>query len=131
MLEVKTNKEVRNIKENVYFGLDLKMCIILITGIIINTVIYFVSAPFIEESFRGVIITVCICPFIFFAFYKKDGLTGWRYIKNWLYYNSLPDYFFFSGSSLWKVPDKKIKIRRWKRDEKQTEQTGKDNHSEA
>lgn len=128
MLEVKMNKEVRDVKENVFFGFSLKPLIILGIGIVINTILYFTVGQMIEESFRVVIIIIGICPFIFLAFYQKDGLTGWQYIKSWLYYHSMPEYFFFVGHSLWRELEGQT---RTKKGEKNEHKAGKGDNAET
>ena len=101
MLEVKTNNEIREVKANVFFGLGIKQILILGPGIVLNLILYFNVWQQLPDVLGTLLTILFICPFIFLASPPKDGLTGYRYIRKWLYYYAMSEYIFFSGRSLW------------------------------
>jgi hypothetical protein len=82
-LEVKINKEIRNFKESIFFGLSLRqfLCSLLAVGASLG--IFFLLRRFLGMSEVGWICVVGAAPFAFMGFFRYQGLPLERVLLAW------------------------------------------------
>ena len=92
-MEVNINKEIRNYKEQLILGLDLKTCIIFASGlvIVIGEYIFFQRYLGLDSSITAPIYVVTALPIGFLALFKYNNMTAWQVAKVWFRYHFVQD----------------------------------------
>lgn len=84
-MEVKINKEIRQYKENIFFGLSLRQFICSVLACIVAVGIYFIFKPILNNT--GTVSWLCIAgavPFALLGFAKYNGMTAEKFIVAWI-----------------------------------------------
>ena len=84
-MEIKINKEIKNYKESIFFGLSLRQFFCVVISCILAVISYFLF-----KNKLGLEITSWICiivslPFIFIGFVKYNGMNFEDVIKSFIY----------------------------------------------
>ena len=83
-MEVKINKEIRQYKENIFFGLSLRQFVYSFIACIVAIVIYFIFRPIFNI---GTVSWLCIAgavPFALLGFVKYNGMTAGQFFIAWV-----------------------------------------------
>lgn len=88
-MEVKINKEIREFKEQIYFGLSLRQFICSVLACAMSVFLYFCF-----NELLGVEISSWICmlgafPFVFIGFFHYNGMPAEKFILAWIRFNLL------------------------------------------
>ena len=84
-MEVKINKEIRQYKENIFFGLTLRQFICSVLACVVAVGIYFIFKPILNNT--GTVSWLCIAgavPFALLGFAKYNGMTAEKFIVAWI-----------------------------------------------
>lgn len=84
-MEVKINKEIRQYKENIFFGLTLRQFICSALACVVAIGIYFIFKPILNNT--GTVSWLCIAgavPFALLGFAKYNGMTAEKFIVAWI-----------------------------------------------
>lgn len=84
-MEIKINKEIRQYKENIFFGLSMRqfICSLLACGVAVG--IYFIFKPIFKNT--GTVSWLCIAgavPFVLLGFLKYNGMTAEKFFIAWV-----------------------------------------------
>ncbi len=82
-MEVKINKEIRNFKESIFFGLSLRQFVCALLAIGTSLGIFFLLNRFIGTSEVGWICVVGAAPFALLGFFRYQGLPLERILFAW------------------------------------------------
>ena len=93
-MEVKINREIRDFKENVYFGLDFRQLIFSMIACIVALGLYFLLKPYFSNETLSWICILGAIPFALMGFVKIDGYYFERYLKNWF------EFYFLTPKTL-------------------------------
>ena len=115
------NKEVRDYKETLFFGLNLRQCVCSALAIIVAIVLYFrLKSRFSNEPLSWVCM-LGAAPFAAMGFFKYQGMTAEQFAMNWVYTVLLePKCFPFQTEGGVKLPRKKKRKERKYVQENQT-----------
>lgn len=83
-MEVKINKEIRQYKENIFFGLSLRQFVYSFIACIVAIGIYFIFRPIFNI---GTVSWLCIAgavPFALLGFVKYNGITAGQFFIAWV-----------------------------------------------
>lgn len=83
-MEVKINKEIRQYKENIFFGLSLRQFICSVLACVVAVGIYFIFKPIFNT---GTVSWLCIAgavPFALLGFAKYNGMTAEKFVIAWI-----------------------------------------------
>lgn len=83
-MEVKINKEIRQYKENIFFGLSLRQFVYSFIACIVVIGIYFIFRPIFNI---GTVSWLCIAgavPFALLGFVKYNGMTAGQFFIAWV-----------------------------------------------
>lgn len=83
-MEVKINKEIRQYKENIFFGLSLRQFVYSFIACIVAIEIYFIFRPIFNI---GTVSWLCIAgavPFALLGFVKYNGMTAGQFFIAWV-----------------------------------------------
>lgn len=83
-MEVKINKEIRQYKENIFFGLSLRQFVYSFIACIVAIGIYFIFKPIFNI---GTVSWLCIAgavPFALLGFVKYNGMTAGQFFIAWV-----------------------------------------------
>lgn len=83
-MEVKINKEIRQYKENIFFGLSLRQFVYSFIACIMAIGIYFIFRPIFNI---GTVSWLCIAgavPFALLGFVKYNGMTAGQFFIAWV-----------------------------------------------
>ncbi len=83
-MEVKINKEIRQYKENIFFGLSLRQFVYSFIACIVAIGIYFIFRPIFNI---GTVSWLCIAgavPFALLGFVKYNGMTAGQFFIAWV-----------------------------------------------
>lgn len=126
-MEVKINKEIRQYKEQIFFGLSARQLICSILACTVSILIYFIFKPILKNV--GTVSWLCIAgavPFVLLGFFKYNGMTAEKFIVAWIKSEILiPKRLVFKPSNLYlemyKQSEKNIKKskRKKKKSDKQ------------
>ena len=84
-MEIRINKEIRQYKENIFFGLSLRQFIFSVLSCIIAVILYFTLKSMTNNI--EVISWLCIIgilPFVLLGFFKYNGLTADKFFIAWI-----------------------------------------------
>lgn len=115
------NKEVRDYKETLFFGLNLRQCVCSALAIIVAIGLYFsLKNRFSNEPLSWVCM-LGAAPFAAMGFFKYQGMTAEQFAMNWVYTVLLePKCFPFQTEGGIKLPYKKKRKERKHVQENQT-----------
>lgn len=102
-MEVKINKEIRQYKENIFFGLSLRQFICSALACVVAVGIYFIFKPILKNT--GTVSWLCIAgtvPFVLLGFVKYNGMTAEKFFIAWIKSEILtPKKLVFKPSNLY------------------------------
>ncbi len=102
-MEVKINKEIRQYKENIFFGLSLRQFICSALACVVAVGIYFIFKPILKNT--GTVSWLCIAgtvPFALLGFVKYNGMTAEKFFIAWIKSEILtPKKLVFKPSNLY------------------------------
>ena len=84
-MEVKINKEIRQYKENIFFGLTMRQFICSALACIVAVGIYFITKPIFNNT--GTVSWLCMAgavPFALLGFVKYNGMTAEKFFIAWV-----------------------------------------------
>ena len=84
-MEVKINKEIRQYKENIFFGLTMRQFVCSALACIIAVGIYFITKPIFNNT--GTTSWLCMAgavPFALLGFVKYNGMTAEKFFMAWV-----------------------------------------------
>ncbi len=84
-MEVKINKEIRQYKENIFFGLTMRQFVCSALACIVVVGIYFITKPIFNNI--GTVSLLCMAgavPFALLGFVKYNGMTSEKFFIAWV-----------------------------------------------
>lgn len=115
------NKEVRDYKETLFFGLNLRQCVCSALAIIVAIVLYFSLKSRLSNEPLSWVCMLGAAPFAAMGFFKYQGMTAEQFVINWVYTVLLePKCFPFQTEGGVKLPRKKKRKERNHVQENQT-----------
>lgn len=115
------NKEVRDYKETLFFGLNLRQCVCSALAIIVASVLYFSLKHRLSNEPLSWVCMLGAVPFAAMGFFKYQGMTAEQFAMNWVYTVLLePKCFPFQIEGGIKLPHKKKRKERKHVQENQT-----------
>lgn len=84
-MEVKINKEIRQYKENIFFGLTMRQFVCLALACIVAVGIYFITKPIFNNT--GTVSWLCMAgavPFALLGFVRYNGMTAEKFFIAWV-----------------------------------------------
>lgn len=115
------NKEVRDYKETLFFGLNLRQCVCSALAIIVAIVLYFSLKHRLSNEPLSWVCMLGAAPFAAMGFFKYQGMTAEQFAMNWVYTVLLePKCFPFQTEGGIKLPRKKQRKERNHVQENQT-----------
>ena len=115
------NKEVRDYKETLFFGLNLRQCVCSALAIIVAIVLYFSLEHRLSNAPLSWVCMLGAAPFAAMGFFKYQGMTAEQFAMNWVYTVLLePKCFPFQTEGGVKLPRKKKRKERNHVQENQT-----------
>lgn len=123
-MEVKINKEIRNYKESMFFGLSMRQFIFSVLAVAVAVVLYFVLKPIVGMETVSWVCILGAAPFAAIGFVTYHGMTAEKFLWAWikseillpkrltfrptnLYYEALKDEYTKSEKEVLKKHDKK------------------------
>lgn len=101
-MEVKINKEIRNYRESMFFGLSLRQFFFSLAAVAVAVVLYFVLSPHVGTESVSWLCVLGAAPFAFMSFFSYHGMTAEQFILNWFKTTVMePQQFPFRSESLW------------------------------
>lgn len=99
-MEVKINKDIREIQETIFFGLSMRQFIFSVLACIVAVILYFLlRGHFGIETLSWVCILGAV-PFAILGFVKYNGMTAEQFIWSWLKSKFiLPTHFYFKAEN--------------------------------
>ena len=79
-LEVRINKEVRDYRESIFFGLSLRQCLFSLFAVAVAVGLYFVLHRFVEGSSYDWLCVLAAFPFALGGFFQYNGMTAGRFL---------------------------------------------------
>lgn len=83
-MEVKINREIRDYKENMFFGLSLRECLFSFLAIAIAILLYFVLKPYVGLETVSWMCVIGAFPFAAMGFVTYHGMTSEQFIWAWI-----------------------------------------------
>ena len=115
------NKEVRDYKETLFFGLNLRQCVCSALAIIVAIALYFSLKYRLSNEPLSWVCMLGAAPFAAMGFFKYQGMTAEQFAMNWVYTVLLePKCFPFQIEGGIKLPHKKKRKERKHVQENQT-----------
>lgn len=115
------NKEVRDYKETLFFGLNLRQCVCSALAIFVAIVLYFSLKHRLSNEPLSWVCMLGAAPFAAMGFFKYQGMTAEQFAMNWVYTVLLePKCFPFQTEGAIKLPHKKKRKERKHVQENQT-----------
>ena len=96
-MEIKINKEIRNYKETLFFGLSLRqfICSLLAVGVAVG--LYFALRNVLDRETVSWLCIVGAAPVAVAGFFKYNGMTLEKFLWAWI-----KSEFLMAGNRVWK-----------------------------
>lgn len=89
-MEIKVNKEIREYRENMFFGLTMRQFFSTLLGIIVSVSLYFLLRNYMSVEAVSWICIIGAAPFIVFGFVKFNGMTADKFLIAFIRYLITP-----------------------------------------
>ena len=83
-MEVKINKEIRDYKESLFFGLSLRQFIFSMCAVVVTVGLYFLLRPYLGTETLSWICILGALPFAALGFFKYNGMTAEKFVLAWI-----------------------------------------------
>ena len=83
-MEVKINREIRNYKESMFFGLSMRQFVFSILAIGVAVGLFFVLRPHLGTETVSWIVILAAAPFAMLGFVSYHGMTAEQFIFAWI-----------------------------------------------
>ncbi len=83
-MEVKINKEIRDYKESMFFGLSLRQFIFSLLACITTVSLYFLLKPMLGTEVVSWVCVVGAVPFALLGFVKYNGMSAEKFLVAWI-----------------------------------------------
>lgn len=80
-MEIEINKEIRDYSESLVFGLSMRQTIFSFIACAVAVVVYILCKPVMNSELASWICILATLPFVFFGFFKYNGMTAEKFIK--------------------------------------------------
>lgn len=90
ILEIKVNKEIREYRENMFFGLTMRQFFSTLLGIAASVALYFLLRNYMSVEAVSWVCIVGAAPFIVFGFMKFNGMTADKFLVAFFRYLITP-----------------------------------------
>jgi hypothetical protein len=87
MIEVRIPKEIRDYKEKLFFGLNVRQSICIVLSIVICVPLYFFGKNYINEELLGWIIILIAVPIMMTGFFKYNEMYFFEFLKTIIMFN--------------------------------------------
>ena len=96
-MEIKINKEIRNYKETIFFGLSMRqfVCSVLAVGVAVG--LYFGLGRFLDRETVSWLCIVGAAPIAAAGFFQYNGMTLEKFLWAWF-----KTEFLLAGNRVWK-----------------------------
>ncbi len=101
-MDIQINREIKDIKETIYFGMNLRQLICSILAVIICGMLFFVLREKIGAELCSWICALVAFPFAMAGFWRPNGLNAEQFI--WLWFKSeflIPRRLLFKSTTLY------------------------------
>lgn len=82
-MEVKINREIRQYKESIFFGLSMRQFIFSIFACLVAVLLYFLLRPYFGIETLSWVCILGACPFAVLGFVTYNGMTAEQFISAW------------------------------------------------
>ena len=96
-MEIKINKEIRNYKETLFFGLSLRQFICSVLAVGVAVALYFALRNVLDRETVSWLCIVGAAPIAVAGFFKYNGMTLEKFV--WAFIKSE---FLMAGNRVWK-----------------------------
>lgn len=101
-MEVKINREIRNYKESMFFGLSIRQFIFSLLAVIVAVGIYFLLKPYVGTETVSWMCVLGAAPFAALGFITYNGMTAEKFIWAWFRSEILePKQLHFESSNIY------------------------------
>lgn len=99
-MEVKINKDIREIQETIFFGLSMRQFIFSVLACVVAVILYFLLRPYFGLETLSWICILGAVPFALLGFVKYNGMTAEQFVWSWLKSKFiLPTHFCFRAEN--------------------------------
>ena len=96
-MEIKINKEIRNYKETIFFGLSLRQFVCAVLAVIVAVGLYFALSRIAGKETVSWVCIVGAAPIAVAGFFKYNGMTLEKFVWAWFQTE-----FLLAGNRVWK-----------------------------
>lgn len=96
-MEIKINKEIRNYKETIFFGLSMRQFVCSVLAVGVAVALYFGMSRIVDRETVSWVCIVGAAPIAAAGFFHYNGLTLERFL--WAWFKSE---FLMAGNRVWK-----------------------------
>ena len=83
-MEIKINKEIRNYKESMFFGLSLRQFIFSMLACVVAVILFFVLRPYLGIETLSWVCILAAAPFAALGFITYNGMTAEQFVVAWV-----------------------------------------------
>ena len=83
-MEIKINKEIRNYKESMFFGLSLRQFIFSVLACVVAVILFFVLRPYLGIETLSWVCILAAAPFAALGFITYNGMTAEQFVVAWV-----------------------------------------------
>ena len=83
-MEIKINKEIRNYKESMFFGLSLRQFIFSMLACVVAVILFFVLRPYLGIETLSWVCILGAAPFAVLGFITYNGMTAEQFVVAWV-----------------------------------------------
>ena len=96
-MEIKINKEIRNYKETLFFGLSLRQFVCSVLAVGVAVALYFALRNVLDRETVSWLCIVGAAPIAVAGFFRYNGMTLEKFLWAWL-----KSEFLMAGNRVWK-----------------------------
>ena len=100
-MEIKLNKEIRDYKESIFFGLSLRQLIFSFTAVLSAVFVYFGLKPYCGAEVLSWLCVLAALPSAVMGFCSYNGMSPEKFIVVWLGFIIEPKVRLYEGRNVW------------------------------
>ena len=100
-MEIKLNKEIRDYKESIFFGLSLRQLIFSFMAVASAVGVYFGLSPYLGAEILSWLCVVVALPFAVMGFGSYNCMSPERFLLVWLRFVFEPKVLLYEGRNVW------------------------------
>lgn len=101
MVRIQINKEIREYKETLIWGLPLRQTVFAALALLAGGIVGYKFSPYLPEALRSWGCILAAAPFGLLGFFKYNGMPAEKFLAAWIRAIKLPKVLLYKPTNIW------------------------------